>query len=168
MLKHGAMVAGDERLALRAVYKHGLDVAAAGSVQLRPQREGRAAETDDAAAAQGGEEFVQILGLGRSHGGILLHLAVALYAYRGDAAPRLALILLDGLDGAGNGRVYGNGVPPLLARDELAEINMLAGRDDRLCRLTGMHVHRQQHLFRRCDADGFHAGGRLIMGQLQG
>ena len=143
-------------------------MAAAGSVQLRPQREGRAAETDDAAAAQGGEEFVQILGLGRSHGGILLHLAVALYANRGNAAPRLALILLDCLDGAGNCSVHGNGVPPLLARDQLAEIYMLTGCDDRLRRLTGMHVHRQQYLFRRRDADGFHTGGRLIMGQLQG
>ena len=77
---HGAVVAGDVGLALRAVDQNGLNGVAAYRVQLRPQRKCCSAQTYDAAFLHCGEEAVQIVDLRRDDVGVLLHLAVALDA----------------------------------------------------------------------------------------
>ena len=141
MLDHGAVVACDIGLALRAVYQHGLDLVAADCVKLCPDGERRAAETDDAALAHGLKKAVKIMHVGSLQLWVGFHPAVALDADRLSAAIRL-----NGLDSAGNACVNGGRVLSLLARDKLAAVHMLPDLDDRHGRLTGVHIHRKQYL----------------------
>ena len=58
----------------------------------------------------------------------------------------------------------GRAVAALLAGDQLADGHVVADLNDRLGRLAGVHVHRQQHLFGHCHAHGRHAGRAFVMG----
>ena len=168
VLHHGAVVAGDEGLALGAVNENGLDGALADGVQLGPQGEGRAAQTHNAALPHGGQEAVQIMNFRGLDAGVHLHLAVALDEDGLSLSARLALIGLDGGYGAGNAGIDRGRVSAFLPGDQLAHTDIIAHGHNRLCRLAGVHVHGQQHL----------AGGRhrhrglgrraLIVGQFQG
>ena len=136
MLNHGAVIAGDIRLTLGTVYKHCLNGAVSDSVKLRPDRESRAAEADDAAVTHGGKELVKIMHFGRFHGGVCFHLAVALNA-DGDGIA----VGLNRLDGAGDAGVDRHGILTVLAGDELAYIDVLTDLDRRCRRSAGVHVH---------------------------
>ena len=162
MLEHGAVVTGDERLALSAVDEHGLDWVAAHSVELRPHGEGRAAETDNTALAQSLEEAVKVMDLGRLHVGALLHPAVALNAHGDGLAVRL-----DRLDRAGDRGMDGRGVSAVLVGDKLADENMLTDLNNGGSRAAGVHIHRQQHLRRGGDANRRHWRSLLVVGQFQ-
>ena len=112
-----------------------------GGGELGPHREGRAAESHDAAFAYALEEAVEIGRLGDLEIGALFHFAVALDADgRGLAAADG--IGLDGFDGAGDRGVDGRAVASLLAGDQLADGHVVADLNDGLGRLAGVHVHR--------------------------
>ena len=161
--EHDAVVAGDEWLALRAVNENGVDVALLRGGELGPHGEGRAAESHHAAFAHALEELVEVGRLRDLQIRAFFHLAVALDADGRGLAPAGG-VGLDGLDRAGDRGVHRRAVAALLTRDQLADRDMLPDLYDRLGRLAGVHVHRQQHLLGHCHAHGRHAGRAFVMG----
>ena len=167
VLHHRAVVAGDVRLALRAVDQNRLDRRAADCIQLRPQRKCCSAESNDPAAADSRQKFVQIMDFRRSEIRIFFHLSIACNA---DGKHRFSAILHKGLDRRhrpGYGRMNRRGIFPFLPGNELTHTYRVANGDHRNGRLPRMHGHREQNFLWGRNTNRVHTCRVFMMGYLE-
>ena len=159
-LQHGAVVAGDVRLALRAVDDDGVHLAdAAGDFDMGGER--CAAHTDDTGVFDDLHHLIDREGVG-VRGGLDLFrelvLEIVLDHHGRNIAAHTVGAGLHNLDRAGNTGVNRRTQTAEFA-DLLAHFYMIPGFDQGCARCAKVHRHGDDHLCRRCQLlDGLFIG----------
>ena len=167
LFQHDAVVAGDIRLALCAVYQHGVDLVASDCVKLAPQGECCAAQTDNAAVLHSSKEGVKIGDGGGSKIGIFFHLAVAFDPDDGYASAVCLNKGLDSGDSTRNGCVNGRGHSAACCSDKLTDADIVAYGDNGLSGAAAVHGQGKQNFRGGCNFCSLRACSVLVMVQFK-